>query len=80
MEGWMKMLYRPHRETLDDSMKEVVEVNDLVQLEKLMPINGVITFSHVGYDDRVGWDTYYVCVDGKVVGMSNGAWEAIGDG
>jgi hypothetical protein len=66
--------FRGHRGTLDEAMKTVVE---------LEPTLAALT-AHLGakpkqvkvekymYDDRIGWDTHIVTVDGEAVGFTNG--------
>jgi len=78
-------LYRPHRGSLNDSLTEVVEVNDFPQLvrhmrrevERWYPIDQLPTLEntkleHYGYDERIGWDTYLVTVNGQAWGYTNG--------
>ncbi len=79
------VLYRPHRGSLSDSMREVVEVSDLPQLVRAMrreverwyPIDELPTLEATklepyGFDDRIGWDTYLVTVNGQAWGYTNG--------
>jgi hypothetical protein len=80
------MKYRSHRGSLEDSMATVIEVNSLDDLrDKLnakqeyepFKIKGKLTCIWYCKDDRIGWDTYIVCADGWVIGMSNGKLEDI---
>lgn len=71
--------FRFHRGSLEDSMKTVIEINTMVELVNAINKEFVydiketqITFSYASYDNRIGWDTYYVCVDGNAIGMSDG--------
>lgn len=80
------MKYREHRGTLSDSMETLQEFATIVQMEqhlnkfcdKIGKSVVEIRFKHVGMDNRIGWDTYYVLqrleggVDFTVVGMSDG--------
>ena len=79
------ILYRPHRGSLKDSMKLVVEVEDMKSLVK------EIQFDHITIDDkyinentvhiqpyeildsRTNWNTHVVTIDGYgAVGFTNG--------
>jgi hypothetical protein len=79
------VLYRPHRGSLDDSMREVVEVNDFPQLvrhlrrgvESWYPKDELPTEENTrlepyGFDKRINWETYLVTVDAKAWGYTNG--------
>jgi hypothetical protein len=79
-------LYRPHRGSLADAMREVVEVNDFAQLVRhmrrgveswyppaAMPTMENTTIEPYGFDDRIGWDTHIVLVKGEAWGFTNGA-------
>lgn len=78
-------LYRPHRGTLDRSMREVIDVNDLPQLvrhmrrgvERWYPENELPTLANTaiepyGFDARIGWLTYIVLVKGQAWGFTDG--------
>jgi hypothetical protein len=74
-------LFRPHRELLEESMAEVVEIQTMDDLEKVaVPAslcsyfgpNPKIELKHLRYDERVDWDTYLVTVNGQAVGHTNG--------
>jgi hypothetical protein len=62
------MRYRHHRGGLDESLETTVEVNTLEELiahinkdwEVWGKVVAEIKFDHVGMDERIGWDTYYV--------------------
>lgn len=65
------MKFRPHRELLDDAMKEVVEFNNKEELSSILndKYNSVDTSnfkveSYGGYDERIGWDTHIVTLEG----------------
>lgn len=80
------MKYRDHRGSLSDSMETEREVNSVDEIKK--HLNKLynqfgkeieeVKFEHVGFDDRIGWDTYYVTKRLKgekeftVAGMSDG--------
>ena len=80
------MKYRDHRESLSDSMETEREVNSVDEikehLNKFCNQFGKeveeIKFEHVGLDNRIDWDTYYVTKRFKgekeftVAGMSDG--------
>jgi hypothetical protein len=34
----------------------------------------LITLDHVGFDKRIGWDTYYILFNGCCVGMTDGTY------
>lgn len=75
------MKFRFHRGGLDDSMKTQVliftEVHLKKHIEKHIPsFKGDLQFKHIGFDDRIGWDTWYVlgdCFGEKniVIGMAD---------
>ncbi|MCP4336985.1 MAG: hypothetical protein GY679_04030 [Mycoplasma sp.] len=62
------MKYRDHRGSLSESMETEREVNSVDEIKE--HLNKFYTqfgeeveevrFVHVGFDDRIGWDTYYV--------------------
>ena len=79
------MKFRLHRGSLEESMKTVVEIKSPDELRKVIQDNTpwlkgepIIDFVYAGWDQRVGWDTFYVTVRGPidtgphVVGMSDG--------
>ena len=73
------MKFRPQRELLVDSMAEVVELQDfraltghLTKLGFLPAGLAKIAVRPYCYDDRNGWKTYLVTVDGQAVGFTNG--------
>ncbi len=71
------MKFRFHRETLEEAMETVVNVNSLEALKKIVHENypqwkdKELTFKYSCYDPRVKWRTYYVCLGGACIGMSN---------
>jgi hypothetical protein len=80
-----QVLYRPHRGSLNDSLREVVEVNDFPQLvrhmrreveswypEDELPTEANTKLEPYCYDPRIGWDTYLVTVNGSAWGYTNG--------
>lgn len=79
------MLFREHRGLLCNSMETVVEVNtfnDLVEhIKHLLSYYYIevdakyISLRYQCYDDRIGWDTYIVYLEGYgVIGQTNGAF------
>ena len=82
------MKYRDHRGSLAASMETEREVNSINEIKE--HLNKFykqfekeikeIRFKHVGFDDRIGWDTYYVIQRLKgekeftVAGMSDGSF------
>lgn len=61
------MKFRFHRELLTESMETLIEVESMAALQAHIqatyeghpdPIE--IRFEHGQYDDRIGWDTWYV--------------------
>lgn len=70
-------LYRDHRGSLVESMKTVRHVHSLQDVRTHLESDwlsevGEITIIPYGYDKRIEWDTWIVCVDGNAVGMTNG--------
>lgn len=66
------VLFRPHREFLDQAMAEVREV---ITLEETRPSYGKdskLTCEWYSFDHRIDWDTYICCEDGNAYGFSNG--------
>jgi hypothetical protein len=77
--------YRPHRGSLDEAMAEMVEVANLSALVAHMrksvadwyppeelPTVETTTVERYGYDNRIGWDTHVVKVNGSVWGFTDG--------
>lgn len=83
------MKYRDHKGGFAESLETVIEINSfqelLAHLNKFYKPFGKeaeeIKFTHVGKDERIGWDTYYVLLrlmgeeNFSVVGMSDGKLE-----
>lgn len=76
-----KFLFRFHRGSLEESMATVKEFSSYQELVDYVrdaykefnePI-GQLLFEHCCYDDRIGWDTWYVSTEGRVgvIGMTN---------
>lgn len=76
--------YRPHRGQLADAMAEVAEVSDFHDLVRhmraecpdwipdwAMPTEANVTLRPYGWDDRIGWDTQIVLVNGKAWGFTS---------
>jgi hypothetical protein len=82
----IQMKYRDHRGSLDSSMETQIEVFTIEELKYHLDKSwkafdrtvAEIKFSYSCYDDRIGWDTYYVLQrlvgesDFWVAGMSDG--------
>lgn len=80
------MKYRDHKGGLSDSMETEQEVKSIDEIKEhlnkfFIPFGKKveeIKFTHIGFDDRIGWDTYYVLqrLTGEkeftVAGMSDG--------
>ena len=83
------MRYRDHKGSLRESMKterKVKSKSDIINhLNKMYKPFGAeieeIKFKHVGMDERIGWETYYVLQrfkgnkDFTVAGMSDGCFD-----
>lgn len=76
------MKYRPHRGSLFDSMSEVVEIsnrqallhhinNNSMILKRIKLQDEDLKLSSQGYDKRINWNTYIVCIRNKLIGLSN---------
>lgn len=69
------VLFRPHREFLDQAMAEVQEVTSIKDIERITGYSD-ITVEKYGppgkIDERIGWDTYIVCEGGRGCGFTNG--------
>ena len=67
------MKFRPHRGGFAESMAEVVELKDLRALAAYLEVDiARINVKPYCYDDRNGWKTYIVTVDGQAVGFTDG--------
>lgn len=69
--------YRDHRSTLSDSMKTVREICSMDDLRDHLESTYIfpgseITVKPYGYDKRINWNTYIVCMDGQAVGFTDG--------
>ena len=62
----MSIIYRPHRGTLEDSLKEIREFKSLTELAAFLgkPGRGELVIDYYGYDDRCGWHNWIVCAKG----------------
>ncbi len=75
-----RILFRPIRELLSESMEEATEVKTLDQLFDLCDFEGSnwvkgeskIEFHSQGYDDRIKWNSFLITIDGKAAGYTNG--------
>jgi hypothetical protein len=67
-------------QTLGEAMERVAEVPDRVALIAYLqkyydfwrPTDANVTIRPYGYDERNGWDTHLICVDGKAALFSDG--------
>lgn len=74
------MKFRPHAGGLAESMAQVVELTGFRQLVDYLRANMTyvavapdkVTVHPYCYDDRTGWKTYMVTIDGKAVGFTDG--------
>jgi hypothetical protein len=69
------MKIRRHREFLIDSMETVKEIEPTKECvaEYFDCLPDRITVEKYGtFDDRIGWDTYIVCVNGNAIGFTDG--------
>jgi len=66
--------FREHRGTLDEAMKTVVELEPTVAAlaTHLGAKPKQLQVKKYVYDDRIGWDTHIVTVDGMAVGFTSG--------
>lgn len=85
--------YRPHRELLDDSMREMREVASFAELVRCMrgevqswyppdqlPTEQNTAVQPYGSDERIGWkDTHIVTVSGQAWGFTDGPVERDAD-
>lgn len=70
--------FRWHRGGIEESLettREFPDKNELEQyirddMEKWGVVDFKITYDYVGYDDRCKCNTWYVCIDGKCIGMA----------
>lgn len=70
--------FRWHRGGLAESLETTVRFSSKEELEKYIrddlakwSVEGFkVTYKYVGYDDRCKWNTWYVCIDGKCIGMA----------
>lgn len=73
-------LYRPHRGSLAEAMKEVMEVTSLqgireYYIKRGFSVEEPLTCKWYAFDKRINWDTWIVCENGKALGFSNGPLE-----
>jgi hypothetical protein len=69
------MKYRDHRGGLAESMETVREIEptiDALAVILKVPSSAITVEKYGGYDERIGWDTYLVCVEGQPVGFTDG--------
>lgn len=69
-----RVLFRPQRGGLEESMHEVVAVSDKLALAVYLGAKvEEVTVTRASYDARILWDTHLVSVNGHGVGFTNGA-------
>jgi hypothetical protein len=74
------MKFRPQRGSIEKAMKEVKEIKSLIDFyniakEEKFDIEKYlheISFTYLGFDKRINWDTYLVSVNGHGIGFSDG--------
>lgn len=68
-------------DTVFESVKKAFEITDFASLENIVRAREFqfeeLTVSPYAYDDRIGWLTYLVCIDGKAIGYTNHSLETI---
>lgn len=70
--------YHPQRGSLEEAMKETVELADFAALRAHIAetwpeaLLGTVVVKPYGYDARIGWDTHLVCVNGNAMGYTDG--------
>lgn len=76
------MLFRPHRGSLNEAMREVTSVETRAELEHHLLLLGYrkpIKVKYYAEDTRIGWPTYIVTadLDGSIVvaGFTNGDFD-----
>jgi hypothetical protein len=70
--------FRWHRGLLDDSLATAVKLKNKDEIEKLIKheyrkwgeTKFKFTYDYIGFDERCGWNTWYVCLNGRCVGMA----------
>ena len=63
-------MYRPHRGTLADSLKESVTVETIDDLHDLLGVkDGRLTVEYYTFDERLGQETYMVRVNLEIQGF-----------
>lgn len=65
------MLFRPQRGSLEEAMKEVIEVSSLSELENKTTWTNLTTKFYC-FDSRINWDTWIILSNGNAVGYANG--------
>lgn len=73
------MKFRPQRGSLDAAMEEVVELDGMdalkAHLHSIGWHDGAVRVEPYTYDERIGWDTHIVTIDGNAVGFTDGPVE-----
>lgn len=67
------MKYRPQRGSLEESMKEVVDLEPTIEaIAKHLNVEvACVTVTPYVFDERIGWYTSIVTVNGDAVGFTN---------
>jgi hypothetical protein len=68
------MKYRHHRGGLKESMETVCDIEPTIEALAVLlksPPSKITVEKYGEYDERIGWDTHIVCVDGRPVGFTN---------
>lgn len=72
--------FRFHCGMLADSMATVINVHDIFELSASLETAGLgpgaIAVKAYCFDQRIGWDTHIVTVDGNAVGFTDGPLQA----
>lgn len=75
-----KVLFRLHRGALSDSMATAREISTLAELVEALHSDGwapgKIEVKPYARDERIGWDTHIVTVDGMAAGFTSGPFPA----
>jgi hypothetical protein len=75
------ILFRLHRGSLSDSMATARTINTKADLVKALDEDGwphgEIEVKPYGCDDRIGWDTHIVTVDGMAAGFTSAAFPSV---
>lgn len=74
-----KVLFRPIRGGLNESMSEVISIGSLEEIrdfygdEPIFHLQGKLSVEHYCFDSRINWDTWLVLDgEGRAAGYTNG--------